>query len=336
MNYEKIRDALVAYRVRNGNIAYVTSALKTEAPLTPELLERVHSPSSLIYLNHLMRLAIESAQRVDKLKKWLFYGKKSTENEYLDIGEMEDDYIIPPETSERLQGDVICMVHAAIGFTTESGEILEALRDHIFGGMKLDNINLIEEGGDLFWYMAIYADALRVTFDDIKERNIRKLKARYGDKFSEDAAITRNLDAEATELSHSNYESEAQIQSGFTPAMIELAKKRDLTEGIEDDSELLNQLLGILQREVGKTGISESSVEVLERIIRERDAIKRMPDLIKDLLIQTLNIGNDGYYSSAFLTPIADAMRFIYNSGAQWVESFEDSGGRNCRIKFKE
>lgn len=90
----------------------------------------------------------------------------------------------------------IRLLHAGIGLATESGEILDQLKKAIFYGKPLDKVNLAEEIGDQMWYMAIMADALGVNFDDIQAKNIAKLKARYGDKFTEAAALERNLDAE--------------------------------------------------------------------------------------------------------------------------------------------
>lgn len=99
---------------------------------------------------------------------------------------------------ERLQDQTtIRILHAAMGVSTESNELLDTLKKHIFYGKPLDIVNLGEEAGDLFWYLAILADAIgQDSFNRIMETNIAKLKARYGAKFSEDAAINRNLDAE--------------------------------------------------------------------------------------------------------------------------------------------
>lgn len=90
----------------------------------------------------------------------------------------------------------IRLLHAAIGLATEAGEIQDQLKKVLFYGKPLDKVNLAEELGDLFWYAAIMADALGVSFDEIQEKNIAKLKARYGEKFSEAAALTRNLSVE--------------------------------------------------------------------------------------------------------------------------------------------
>lgn len=97
----------------------------------------------------------------------------------------------------RLSNDGIKrLLHAGIGISTESGEFLDALKKHIFYGKELDRVNLKEELGDLFWYIAIACDELGIEFEPIMARNIEKLKARYGDKFSDQKAENRNLNAE--------------------------------------------------------------------------------------------------------------------------------------------
>ena len=88
------------------------------------------------------------------------------------------------------------LLHAGIGMATEAGEFLDALKKHIFYGKELDRVNLKEEMGDLFWYLAIACDELDVEFEPLMERNIAKLKARYGEKFSESKAEKRDLATE--------------------------------------------------------------------------------------------------------------------------------------------
>jgi NTP pyrophosphatase (non-canonical NTP hydrolase) len=86
--------------------------------------------------------------------------------------------------------------HAAFGLVTEAGEILDALKKAKFYGKELDTVNLIEEAGDMMWYLAILSDALDVSFEDIWERNIKKLKVRYPEKFTEEKAKKRDLPSE--------------------------------------------------------------------------------------------------------------------------------------------
>ena len=95
----------------------------------------------------------------------------------------------------------IRLQHAQLGLSSEAGEIADQLKKHFFYGKPLDVVNLAEELGDMFWYLALMANELREThpeidFDSIEERNIAKLRKRYGDKFSEQRATQRNLDIE--------------------------------------------------------------------------------------------------------------------------------------------
>jgi len=103
--------------------------------------------------------------------------------------------------NERLMNDgTKRLLHAGIGLSTEAGEFLDALKKHIFYGKELDRVNLKEEMGDLFWYLAIACDELDVEFEPLMETNIAKLKARYGEKFSEQRAENRDLGTERTIL----------------------------------------------------------------------------------------------------------------------------------------
>lgn len=88
------------------------------------------------------------------------------------------------------------LLHAVIGLSTESGELLDQMKKVIYYGKELDRTNIKEELGDLMWYMAILLRELDLNFEDVLEVNINKLKARYGEKFNSENALNRNLDIE--------------------------------------------------------------------------------------------------------------------------------------------
>ena len=92
------------------------------------------------------------------------------------------------------------LLHAGLGLATETGEFLDPLKKHFFYGKPIDEINLKEEIGDILWYCAIACDALGTTIDAEMLRNIAKLKARFPDKFTEEKANERDLDAERSVL----------------------------------------------------------------------------------------------------------------------------------------
>jgi NTP pyrophosphatase (non-canonical NTP hydrolase) len=100
---------------------------------------------------------------------------------------------------KRLQvPSAIDLLHGAMGMATEAGELLDAVKKHIFYGRTLDTINIEEELGDSMWYFGLIIHALHLMgyetgIEVICEKNILKLRARYGAKFSEAAANERDL-----------------------------------------------------------------------------------------------------------------------------------------------
>ena len=88
------------------------------------------------------------------------------------------------------------LMHGAIGVGTEAGELQDMLKKAVIYGKPLDLTNVLEEAGDLLWYIALALDAAGFTMEEAMERNIAKLKARYPAGFTQEAALNRDLDAE--------------------------------------------------------------------------------------------------------------------------------------------
>lgn len=86
--------------------------------------------------------------------------------------------------------------HGVDGLVTEAAEMMDAMKKAKFYGKQLDRVNLMEEMGDCLWYMAILCDELGVTFEELWERNIAKLRVRYPDGFREIRSSERDLAAE--------------------------------------------------------------------------------------------------------------------------------------------
>ncbi len=96
------------------------------------------------------------------------------------------------------------IIHAMMGLQTETAEITDALKKHMFYGKELDVTNLKEEGGDVLWYLAILFDAVGTDFETEMKRVIAKLKVRFPDKFTNELAENRNLTAERAVLERSH------------------------------------------------------------------------------------------------------------------------------------
>lgn len=173
------------------NKKYITGALRTEAPVTAAMMERFRNANAFSWMTQAFEEAIEAGQTLDQVKKHLFYGKMVMP---IDSG------TIAPELEGRLTRQVVRLLHSTIGTFTEATESLEAIRKHLLEGEPLDLVNLCEEAGDQFWYRAIEADALGVSFEELMARNNRKLRTRYPEKFTEDEALTRDLEQERRAL----------------------------------------------------------------------------------------------------------------------------------------
>ena len=74
------------------------------------------------------------------------------------------------------------LLTAGVGINAEGGEFLEIIKKMVFQGKPWNDANrehLIIELGDLLWYVAQATQALGISFEEVIERNIKKLESRY-------------------------------------------------------------------------------------------------------------------------------------------------------------
>ena len=136
--------------------------------------------------------AIDAAQKLDQVKKTLFYGRDNG----LHISNMPAVKDVPLMFGDMEPEVTADIIHGIIGVFTEAGELLEAMREALNEGKPFDGVNLMEECGDIFWYIAIIAFRCGFTFEGSQRINIQKLRARFPDRFTEYDANNRNLSAE--------------------------------------------------------------------------------------------------------------------------------------------
>lgn len=110
---------------------------------------------------------------------------------------LRTDAPVTDELLKRLiEPQTVRLLHAAMGMSTEAGELLDMLKKHIFYGRDLDLVNAGEEVGDNQWYVGLAIDVMRTTMNDILTMNIEKLRLRYPEKFTESDAVNRDVTAE--------------------------------------------------------------------------------------------------------------------------------------------
>jgi NTP pyrophosphatase (non-canonical NTP hydrolase) len=71
------------------------------------------------------------------------------------------------------------LLDAAAGLAEEAGEVLSHVRKHLLQGRPLDRDALTLELGDALWCVAITADTLGISLEEVARRNVDKLRARH-------------------------------------------------------------------------------------------------------------------------------------------------------------
>jgi len=85
-------------------------------------------------------------------------------------------------------------LHMAVGVAGEAGELLDAIKKEVIYNKALDRENVIEELGDLEFYMEGLRQGLGITREETLTRNIEKLSVRYNNFFYSDAAAIERAD----------------------------------------------------------------------------------------------------------------------------------------------
>lgn len=144
------------------------------ASLTPFKLGALHKYTAIF---------CQIGEDLDHMKKNVIYGKDTM------LFSVEQEV---PVEQFPLSALKMHMLHMAIGIAGEAAELLEAICDHSLRGERLDDGNVVEELGDLEFYMEGLRQAINVTRDVVLMANIHKLSKRYVSmSYSDKAAIER-------------------------------------------------------------------------------------------------------------------------------------------------
>ena len=104
-------------------------------------------------------------------------------------------------TDPHPPGSRDAMLNGALGLAGEVGEVVEAVKKHVFHGHALDRQALVAELGDVLWYVARLAAAFGISLGDVAVRNLDKLQRRYPNGFSSECS--RNRPENAANSEHS-------------------------------------------------------------------------------------------------------------------------------------
>ena len=95
------------------------------------------------------------------------------------------------EVVARLDGQRADLWHAVTGVVTEAGELMDAVKKLVIYNKSLDRENLVEELGDIEFYMEQVRQNAGIDRADVIAANMAKLARRYGSTYSDVAAQAR-------------------------------------------------------------------------------------------------------------------------------------------------
>lgn len=99
------------------------------------------------------------------------------------------DLILHTKNNNLSERDQLC--NAAMGLAGESGEVLDCLKKHLFHGHPLDKDKVLNELGDVRYYLEWMLSLLSSDIKTIEEKNTAKLMVRYPQGFSTQSSIRR-------------------------------------------------------------------------------------------------------------------------------------------------
>lgn len=83
------------------------------------------------------------------------------------------------EIIKTMDGKQAALMHHTFGISGEVGELTDAIKKHIIYNKPLDMENIIEEFGDIEFYMEGLRQELGITREQTIKANIEKLGKRY-------------------------------------------------------------------------------------------------------------------------------------------------------------
>ncbi|NBQ47437.1 MAG: nucleotide pyrophosphohydrolase [Sphingobacteriia bacterium] len=95
------------------------------------------------------------------------------------------------EIASNMSPDEAHLIHMAMGIAGEAGELLDCIKKHTMYKKPLDIKNLVEELGDLEFYMEGIRHAVAIPRELTISANVIKLSKRYPKRYSNKDAQER-------------------------------------------------------------------------------------------------------------------------------------------------
>ena len=89
------------------------------------------------------------------------------------------------------------LFNGILGLAGETGECADLVKKHYFQDGREVYRDLIDELGDVLWYVVEAVSALDLTLEEVAQHNMDKLKRRYPEGFSADRSLHREVNGDA-------------------------------------------------------------------------------------------------------------------------------------------
>ena len=114
---------------------------------------------------------------------------KSIEQEH---AEMVQDLLKDPNAIlNGLTPGSVNKIHSVLGLAGEVGELIDAIKKHTMYTQSIDYNNVVEELGDIEFYLYSLRESCYITREQTLRANIHKLRKRYAKGYSDAAAKER-------------------------------------------------------------------------------------------------------------------------------------------------
>ena len=105
--------------------------------------------------------------------------------------ELNEYQALAQRTSNRALEMKGHLLNGVLGLAGEAGECADLVKKHCYQDARPIRDALIDELGDVLWYVAETAAALDVSLEEVAARNVEKLKKRFPDGFDPERSLHR-------------------------------------------------------------------------------------------------------------------------------------------------
>lgn len=82
-------------------------------------------------------------------------------------------------TAGSYRDDVDMLLNGVMGLNGEAGEVIDIVKKYLYQGHELNKNKIIDELGDVLWYINLIANSINMSLEHIAKYNISKLEKRY-------------------------------------------------------------------------------------------------------------------------------------------------------------